>query len=404
MQRFLLVVCLLGCASALWAQRQVRLLTLQEAEQLLLSKNPQLKISESAIEEARANLRQSRSVDNPEISIEHNINNPVTHHFFDCGYEGQTDVQVSQHIFIGGQRLNGVRKSQALVEAAQASRDNTERQLLHDLREDMLTLRAIDDKAAFCDKAIQSLQTVCKAYDEQVQKGNLPSSEAERIRTMLFEETKNKQALATDRLDAEHCLQLLLGLGETTIIPDITFSARSMPIGNDSTLSSLPSVRYAEATAEAARHEVSQQRSNALPQLSITGEWDKNGSIGHNFFGAGVSITVPLFNRNRGAIKAAEEQQRQALLARDYALQDALAGRRLALATISSLQGLDLSDSHLQQLDTMMENATTQFMHRNITLLEFADYYSAYRDARYSIIDSRLELMKAENDLRAFEL
>ncbi|MCH4182808.1 MAG: hypothetical protein LKF48_06560 [Prevotella sp.] len=54
----------------------------------------------------------------------------------------------------------------------------------------------------------------------------------------------------------------------------------------------------------------------------------------------------------------------------------------------------------MNELDKMMDNATTQYMHRNISLLEFVDYYSSYKDAKTSIIDSRCQLLQAANDLR----
>lgn len=394
---------MLWASPACWGQQ--RRLTIGEAEQLLLGGNHQLALGESAVREAKANVKQSRAIDNPEISIEHNVNNPVTHRYFDCGHNGETDVQISQRIYIGGQRMNGVRRDQAMAEAASCDYAETKRQLLHDLRTSMISLWAIDEKNALCARAVATLREIYASCSEQAKKGNLPQAEAERVATMLFEEQKESQALETQRIAVERDLQLMLGLEGTTIIPDIAFSRDSALLASRlpeaSRLSALPSVRGAEARSQAASQQVRLERSARLPQLSLTGEWDKNGNIGHNFFAVGVSVAVPLLNRNRGAIRAAEERQQQADIARDYALRDAKASLSASLATIKSLDKLDLNDAHLLRLDTMMNGAAGQFQHRNITLLEFADCYGAYKEARNSVVDSREQLMRAFADLRA---
>lgn len=396
---FLLV---LSCLPACWGQQ--RRLTIAEAEQLLLSANHQLAASKSAVEEARANVRQSHAIDNPEISVQHNVNNPLSHRYFDCGRDGETDVQVSQRIYIGGQRMNGVRRELAMAEAASCDYAEARRQLLHDLRTSMISLWGIDEKSSLCGKAITTLREIYASCSEQAKKGNLPQADAERVGTMLFEEEKESQALETQRIGVERDLQLMLGLEGVKIIPDIAFSRDSALLAERlytaDRLSALPSVRGAEARSKAAVEQVRLERSARLPQLSLTGEWDKNGNIGHNFFAVGVSVTVPLLNRNRGAIRAAEERSRQADIARDYALRDAKAGLSAAVATIRSLDKLDLSDGHLSRLDTMMNGAATQFRRRNITILEFADCYGAYKSARNSVVDSREQLMKAFADLR----
>ena len=70
-------------------------------------------------------------------------------------------------------------------------------------------------------------------------------------------------------------------------------------------LDTLPELRLLSSLAEAARHALKWQRSQGLPQLAVQGEYDKNGNIGHNFYAVGLSVALPLWNRNRGNIRSA---------------------------------------------------------------------------------------------------
>ena len=36
------------------------------------------------------------------------------------------------------------------------------------------------------------------------------------------------------------------------------------------------------------------EKADALSRIALNGEWDKNGSVGHNFFAVGATVSVPL--------------------------------------------------------------------------------------------------------------
>ena len=401
---FFVSVCMARAQQPYLSRQQ---LSIKEAEQLLLKNNAQLKLKQSEVAVAQANVTQSKVFDNPQMGITHNVYNPVTHHYFDLGSKGETDIQLSQRIYIGGQRMNGVRKSIAELSGTEADLDNERRIVLHDLREKMIDINALYEKSALDKKEITSLQKIISVYETQVRKGNIPAAEVTRMKTLLFQATKDREGNETDILNAQKDLQILLGLGNVEIVPVIN---ESEMLGQAALLQDTTSVfkniygrgdiRQSESDIEVAQHEIKLQKSNALPAINITGEWDKNGNIGHNYFGVGVSLSIPIFNRNKGNIRAAQETQNQAMINRNIAVRNAKAEVRQAYATIHSLQQLDLSDKNMNELDKMMDHATTQYMHRNISLLEFVDYYSSYKDAKTSIIDSRCQLLQAANDLR----
>ena len=71
-----------------------------------------------------------------------------------------------------------------------------------------------------------------------------------------------------------------------------------------------PDMRAHRQSVAAAEHDIKLQRANAWPELKVTGGWDKNGSIGRNFFAVGIGLTLPVFNQNQGNIRAARSTRK----------------------------------------------------------------------------------------------
>lgn len=74
--------------------------------------------------------------------------------------------------------------------------------------------------------------------------------------------------------------------------------------------------------------------------MAVQGEYDKNGSIGHNYFAVGLSVAVPLWSRNRGNIRSAQAALEQAAIDKEQ--------QRLAL-TLQRQTDLDIVGKYLKQ-------------------------------------------------------
>ncbi|MBQ7451589.1 MAG: TolC family protein, partial [Prevotella sp.] len=102
---------------AVHAFAQNRPMTIDEVDSMLCRGNYQLQHSRLDIEAAEGRLAQAKKYENPEIQVLHNVQNPENRKWFDFGYDGETDVQVSQPIAIGGQHKNKVRQAEATLSA-----------------------------------------------------------------------------------------------------------------------------------------------------------------------------------------------------------------------------------------------------------------------------------------------
>ena len=105
------------------ARAQQRVMTMDEVDSLVTSNNLQIKTSQLEVDAAHALLEQARKYDNPELQLMHNVQNPNNRKWLDTGREGQTDIQLSQPLAIGGQHRYRVRQAQAALNADRANHD-----------------------------------------------------------------------------------------------------------------------------------------------------------------------------------------------------------------------------------------------------------------------------------------
>ena len=71
-------------------------------------------------------------------------------------------------------------------------------------------------------------------------------------------------------------------------------------------LAGRPDLKKAKVGVTAAKANLRLQRSMAAPEFAVKGMYDRAGNFINNYFAVGVSLSVPIFNRNQGNIKSAK--------------------------------------------------------------------------------------------------
>ncbi len=367
----------------------------------------------------------------------YNVRNPNNRRWFDAGRDGELDVQLSQPFAIGGQHAEQVRQNQALVQASRSQLQVTGRDLRTQVHTLLINLYYQQRQAHVYDLEIASVEKILAAYKEQSAKGNIAETETQRIATMDYQLRKSRADMLVAATDLQRQLRLLLGLsGNTPITADLNeqealaeASRLCLMLQGDHTvaLDTLPELRLLSSLAEAARHALKWQRSQGLPQLAVQGEYDKNGNIGHNFYAVGLSVALPLWNRNRGNIRSAEAAVEQASIAADrqrLALEQqrsqdlAIIGQYLRQASAAQatpanspaapvqspaapFSSAASSDNNLDAgLGQMLQAAEQQFMSRHISLIEFVDLYANYRDTMLARLDAKSQALQAAERLK----
>ena len=361
-----------------------------------------LNAKQKEVEVAKASLAQEKLWENPQISLSHNINNPVTHRYFEFNKEGQTDIQISQRIYIAGQRGERMRMASEEMSRAQYGQLDAERLMRKELSGQMVQLFTLQQKVDVVQKEVLSMDTILQAYEEQKAKGNVSSIEIMRISGLRLQLLQEKAELMAGITRLQQSIRLMGGLdAQTVIVPKIDYAANAAMLEKiqlstmKRELSDRSDIRADEHEVKSAEHHVKLQKANALPEINLTGEWDKNGSIGRNFFAFGVTFSLPVLNRNQGNIRAARASLNSKRLLQDWNLRQAHSEMETAWEKLQmDLAIVKEAEKHQgMEIDRMLEEVQAQYMKRNISLLELADYYQTYKNTHFLMMDSQKDVL-----------
>lgn len=384
-------------------------LTVNQAERLLLERNPQLRLAQLEVEAAEAILLQEKKWDNPEVSLLYNVYNPITGKYFDASSEGETDIEIEQSIPIGGQRKERIRKQEATVNAATSQQEWTNYQTRMDLHRLMAEVYYLQEKAAVFDTEIHSVERILTAYRRQAEQGNLSHMDVARMEALKLRLVGEQNGFLGQLFERKNDLRLMLCLDETIFVVKFSYPlSDDHPSGShfpsqlplsDFSVSSRPDLMALQSLTQAAEHDLKLQKANALPRLSMKAEYDKNGNICHNFFGIGATLTLPLLDRNQGNIKQSKVECERIQIEAEIAQRQADAEIRLRYGNLMRQQSLLEEAQGMSLADWSPETAEKQLLNRNISILEFIDLYDAWRETQLLIIEARNRLMQAAINL-----
>jgi cobalt-zinc-cadmium efflux system outer membrane protein len=404
-------LCLLLLVTGMPIMLQAQRLTFREADSLVVARSHDLKSARLDVTAAEGQQAQSKRYDNPTVSMMYNVRNPNNRRWFDAGRDGEVDVQISQPFAIGGQHAEQVRQNDALLQASRSQLQVTERNLRIQVHTLLIDLYYQQRQAEAYDVEIASAEKILSAYREQSAKGNIAEMETQRIATMIYQLSKSRADLLLAAADLQSQLRLLLGIdGSAPIVADLNEQEAlaeashlylELQGGEATATDTLPELCLLNHQTEAARHALKWQRSQGLPQLAVQGEYDKNGSIGHNFYAVGLSVSLPLWNHNRGNIRSAKAALEQAAIAADRQRLALQQQRQADVATLGQyLRQLGQSSSLDTDMASMLQAAEQQFLNRHITLMEFVDLYANYRDTMLARLDAKDKLLQAAERLK----
>lgn len=121
----------------------------------------------------------------------------------------------------------------------------------------------------------------------------------------------------------------------------------------------------------------------AYPDVNVAAFYNKDtGPFQEHRFGAGVSLPIPIFNRNQHAVAAAERHAQAALKEREYAIE--LLKRDFNAAFEEYLVAVQILEKYpVNQVETSnlsLQNLTQEFLRGRLTTLTFADVEQRTRD------------------------
>lgn len=391
------------------AQEGVVRLSLDDALERFAACNLSLIAERYHVDMAEAQVTQAKLFENPVVSFEQNVYNRNNGKYFDLGKEGEAVVEIEQLIYIAGQRNKRVRLEKLNKEMAVYQFEEVIRTLRGELKEKFVDLYYTRKSLSVYDREIGYLSTVLDVYKEQNAKGNVSLLEKSRIQALLLSLKQERNGISNEAVALEGDLRLLLGQKREEV-PEPLFDESALdrieleklPLAELSArMAGRPDLKQAEAGIRASEADVRLQRSLAFPEVSLKGAYDRAGNFCNNYFAIGLSVSVPLFNRNQGNIKSARlSVLRNNTLAEQARRQ---ADNELFACYTKLAKALELyrsSDYELERdFDRIIEGVNAGFRKRNISLLEFIDYYEAYKETCLQLYEMKRDVVMAAEGL-----
>ena len=366
-----------------------------------LDQTPAASEAFALVDAAEARVRQARVRPNPNLSLTaENVGGSGPYSGFGAADLG---LSFSQDLELWGRRPARVnvaraeagsaalRRDLALIDAggrlaltyaeAEAAQRRTQ------LAEEGLSLALADARAALA---------LVEEGREPLLRGVQAESEAAAARASLDEALAERQA-ALARLTAVAMLPAPATSIDASLL-DAAVSVQPTPVD------SAPTVRVAESEATAAERRIQVERIDGRPDVTASVGVTRYGLEDETALTVGLSLPLPLFNRNRGNIDAAQAEFRAAEARVLQARPDAHADRSAAMARLaSSGSRVSAADAGVKAAEEAYRLSRLGADAGRISQLELRVSRTALINARAAAVDARLSRVRAEIDLARLE-
>ena len=365
-------------------------LSLHQAEKLFIDSNLNLLASRYNIDANRAAVLQARLLSNPSFSVGHALYSGSLRKFFPLGANDETYASISQLVLLAGKRNKQVKLAEANATLTEYQFFDLLRTLKYELHSNFYNIYFLRQSAKVYNAEINALQQIVTAFQQQQGKGYIAQSEVVRIRAQLYSFTSEYSQLVNQITDLESNLRLLVRIKPSTFINPVADTTEieqldpsRFPIATllDSAYHNRTDLSIAKENTTINRLNYNYQRALAVPDLSVSVGYDEQGSFLNNLISGSVGIDVPIFNRNQGNIK-----QAKILIQNTAALQRSTeetvsenVSNALQKAYVQDKMYKSIDKSFMSSFSYLLQEVIINYQRRNISLLEFLDFYDSYK-------------------------
>ena len=387
---FIILLCLyLLSSNVLFAEDTLRL-SIHDAEQTFINKNLSLLAEKYNINITQAQAIQARLYNNPNFSFTGDIYNPEEKKILDVSKQtGEYIVGVQQLILLAGKRNKQIKLANTNVALAGDRFYDLLRTLLFTLRTDYYQLYYLQQSLKGYATQIDYLKQMTNSYEELEKKGIVTLKDAVRIKSLLYslETEQNNYQNQADDLNAS--LQLLLHKNGVQISPLADKEYERLDVEKLQLSELLDTAYKNRADLKLAQHNLLYNQQNyqlqkalAVPDLSAGIQFDKRGSFVDNASFFNLAIDLPFFNRNQGNIQSAKiaiDQAKTQLQAQQESLENEV--QRAYMKVLKEDKLYKSIDPYFKnQLDQLLQTVVQNFQKKNISLLDFTDFYESYKE------------------------
>ena len=343
---------------------------------------------------AAARARQAGVRPNPQVNL--TVENFAGSGEFRRFRSAEVTLSVSQQFELGGKRSSRRAIAAAELEVAELRVGVARADVERDARTNFAELSGASDRVTLARDAEQRARELQRTVTLLVVYGREPPLRGLRAKAALAEAEAATQAAIAAYARSQRSLAGLLGFGEVDLEARgaVELLAPAQPTADPG--SSLV-VRLAAAERLAAEARVKLEQATAVPDL--TAELGVKRFEGSNDTAviAGISVPIPIANRNGGAIDAARASLNSAEARLSQARLDAIRSLRGAESDLIAADARvrALQSSGICQAREAVRLARIGYAAGKFSFLEVLDAQSALNQAEAALIDARLAQAQA---------
>ncbi|QCR21109.1 TolC family protein [Pontibacter sp. SGAir0037] len=396
-------------------------LTRVEAEALFLEKNLALIAERLNIDQTEALILQAKAWPNPELEISE-VNLWATPYqvangdgapplFGDrFGRNRQFSVQLDQLVQTARKRKKNISLQVANRELAQTAYTEMLLSLKAEFRTQLSGLLYHQNNVRLLRQQQNVLSQLIRAQEAQLRNGNISKADFYRIRALGLSLRAELNEALQESNEAQKDLKslMLLPADVTLFLSDKGALPRRSLLLNQSLDSLLtmaerqnPAVLVAASDLRVSEAEHTLERAMRVPDLTFNTSYDRGGNILLNFIGFGVTMDLPFFDRNKGNIKAAQVRVQQSRHLQSLRVNEAQKEVVRAYKDYLQLSGLyqSIDETYINELDEVLAGVSRNFQRKNISLLEFLDFFDAFKENKLLYFDTIRSLESKKEEL-----
>jgi outer membrane protein, heavy metal efflux system len=392
------VIALMAVSAA--ADPAVSTYTIDRLEEIARSVHPNLDAVGAAIEQAEGILRQAQAYPNPTLALAGGRGTPRD----GGGSRSEMSFALVQPI-----ELPGVRKWRARIEELRLERAEVERAVALSVIEATVarlayTVLGAERRVEIVRESALVAERLHELLARRVEFGESSPLEAVRARAEWFARRRNVLD-ADGALDAARsALNVFCGgqLGASYGVIDRLDGTSPAELPDDLVermKTANPVLRRAGSTVRQAEAAIESEKKAVLPRIDVVAghetELDRTANA------VGVGVTIPLWNRNRGAIDAATANRRRVTREVDLLLVDL--ETELSLATAEYRRARAAIELHAEGWTAATEESlrvsTFSFANGEASLLEVLDAQRADLEVQLAEADARTALHLARTEI-----
>ncbi|MCA6452327.1 MAG: TolC family protein, partial [Chitinophagaceae bacterium] len=289
-------------------------LRLPEIEKRFLDSNLLLLAAHFNVDAQKALVQQARLWDNPVLNTDQVV--AASGRFFPYGknadgsFSGQYYAQVQQLIRTAGKRNKLISLANTNVKLSEWQLQDVLRNLRYQLRIDYFTLLQQLETEKIYTSQLAQLQKLLNGMQAQLNAGNIAQKDFLRIQNLVISLEQDLTELNRSLADTEADLKTLLGIKEDVFIkPGDRFLVKT---DTDASLVSDQDLLYESAKKNNPYYQLQvtqtlyqqqnldYQKALRIPNITLGPNFDRNSNYTPNYVGLGISLPLPILNKNQG--------------------------------------------------------------------------------------------------------